>query len=130
MLAMSRKQGRVHVVRVRKTHVDTQGGRREYVSVYLRRTYRDGPAVRNETVANLSMLPSEAVDAIEATLKGQTLVPAGAEFTIVRSLPHGHVAAAVAMARQLGRPALLGPAGRHRDLALALIVSRVVRPKS
>ena len=43
---MSRKQGRVHVVRVRKTHVDTQGGRREYVSVYLRRTYRDGTAVR------------------------------------------------------------------------------------
>jgi hypothetical protein len=129
ILAMPRKQGRVHVVRVRKTHVDKQGQRREYTSAYLRRTYRDGPAVRNETVANLSMLPPEAIDAIEATLKGQTLVPAGAEFSIVRSLPHGHVAAVAAMAHQLGLPALLGPAGRRRDIVLALIISRVVRPK-
>ena len=45
--AMPRKQGRVHVVRVRKTHVDKQGQRREYTSAYLRRTYRDGGAVRN-----------------------------------------------------------------------------------
>jgi hypothetical protein len=130
ILVMPRKQGRVHVVRVRKTHVDKQGQRREYTSAYLRRTYRDGGAVRNETVANLSMLPPEAVDAIEATLKGQTLVPAGSEFSIVRSLPHGHVAAVAAMAHQLGLPALLGPAGRRRDIVLALIVSRVVRPKS
>ena len=127
---MPRKQGRVHVVRVRKTHVDKQGQHREYTSAYLRRTYRDGAAVRNETVANLSMLPPQAIDAIEATLKGQTLVPAGSEFSIVRSLPHGHVAAVAAMARQLGLPALLGPAGRSRDIVLALVISRVVRPKS
>ena len=127
--AMPRKQGRVHVVRVRKTHVDKQGQRREYTSAYLRRTYRDGAAVRNETVANLSMLPPEAVDAMEATLKGQTLVAAGSEFAITRSLPHGHVAAVAAMARQLGLPALLGPAGRRRDIVLALVISRVVRPK-
>jgi hypothetical protein len=130
ILAMPRKQGRVHVVRVRKAHVDKQGQRRQYTSAYLRRTYRDGGAVRNETVANLSMLPPEAIDAIEATLKGETLVPAGSEFSIVRSLLHGHVAAVAAMAHQLGLPALPGPACRHRDLALALIVSRVVRPKS
>ena len=55
---------------------------------------------------------------------------AGSEFRIVRSLPHGHVAAVAAMARQLGLPTLLGPACRARDIALALIVSRVVRPKS
>jgi hypothetical protein len=127
---MPRQQGRVHVVRVRKTHVDKRGQRRQSTSVYLRRTYRDGAAVRNETVANLSMLPLESVDAIEATLKGQTLVPAGSEFSIVRSLPHGHVAAVAAVARQLGLPALLGPAGRRRDLVLALIVSRVIRPGS
>ena len=128
--AMPRKQGRVHVVRVRKTHLDKQGRRREYTSAYLRRTYRDGGAVRNETVANLSMLPAEAVAALEATLKGQTLVPAGSQFSIARSLPHGHVAAVAAMARALGLPALVGPAGRKRDIVLALIISRVVRPKS
>ena len=109
--------------------MDKQGRRREYTSAYLRRTYRDGTAVRNETVANLSMLPPEAVDAIEATLKGQTLVPAGSEFAITRSLPHGHLAAVAAIARQLGLPALLGPAGRRRDIVLALIISRVLRPK-
>ena len=129
LLVMPHSSGKVHVVRVRKTHVDKQGQRREYTSAYLRRTYRDGAAVRNETVANLSMLPPEAVDAIEATLKGQTLVPAGSEFSIARSLPHGHVAAVAAMARQLGLPALLGPAGRKRDIVLALIISRVVRPE-
>ena len=75
------------------------------------------------------MLPPEAVDALEATLKGQTLVRAGSEFAITRSLPHGHVAAVAAVARRLGLPALLGPAGRRRDIVLALIISRVVRPK-
>jgi len=110
--------------------VDKHGQRREYTSAYLRRTYREGGAVRNETVANLSMLPAEAVGALEATLKGQTLVPAGSEFSIARSLPHGHVAAVAAMARALGFPALLGPACRSRDLALGLIISRIVRPKS
>jgi hypothetical protein len=110
--------------------VDKQGQARQYTSAYLRRTYRDGDTVRNQTVANLSMLPSEAVDAIEATLKGQTLVPAGSEFSKARSLPHGDVAAAAAMARKLELAALLGPACRARDIVVALIISRVVRPTS
>jgi hypothetical protein len=110
--------------------VDKHGKRRHYESVYLRRTYRDGAKVRNETLANLSMLPEEAITAIEATLKGQTLVAAGTGFDIIRSLPHGHVAAVAAMARTLGLPTLLGPACRSRDLVFALIVSRVTRPAS
>jgi Transposase DDE domain len=127
---MPRSFGKVHVVRVKKAHVDKQGRRRDYESVYLRRTYRDGDRVRNETVANLSMLPAGAVDAIDATLKGQTLIAAGAEFSITRSLPHGHVAAVSAMAHRLGLPAVLGPACRSRDLLLALIISRVICPAS
>jgi hypothetical protein len=126
---MSRVSGKVHVVRVRKTHVDQQGNPREYSSVYLRRTYREGKRVRNETVANLSSLPEHVIDGIDAGLKGAQLVAAGSEFTITRSLPHGHVAAVAAMARQLGLPALLGPPCRARDLVAALIISRVVRPK-
>ena len=127
---MPRSTGKVHVVRVKKSHVDKQGRRREYESVYLRRTYRDGQKVHNQTVANLSVLPKAAVAAVEATLKGQTLVAAGSEFTLTRSLPHGHVAAVAAMARKLGLAGLLGPACRARDVVVALIVSRVVRPKS
>jgi hypothetical protein len=126
-----RNTGKVHVVRVTKTgYVDKQGRRKDYSSAYLRRTYRDAGTVKNETVANLSALPDHVIDLIDAGLKGQQLVPAGEAVTITRSLPHGHVAAVHAMAARLGLPALLGPAGPQRDLALALIVSRVVAPAS
>jgi hypothetical protein len=128
---MTRNTGKVHVVRVSKTgYVDKQGRRKDYSSAYLRRTYRDGGTVKNETVANLSALPDHVIDLIDAGLKGQQLVPAAGGVTITRSLPHGHVAAVHAMARELGLPALLGPAGRQRDLALALIISRVAAPAS
>ncbi len=128
---MVRTTGKVHVVRVSKTgYVDKQGRRKDYSSAYLRRTYRDGGTVKNETVANLSTLPDHVIDLIDAALKGQQLVPAAEAVTITRSVPHGHVAAVHAMAAELGLPALLGPAGRQRDLALALIISRVVRPGS
>ncbi len=128
---MAGTSGKVHVVRVSKTgYVDKQGRRRDYSSAYLRRTYRDGGKVRNETVANLSALPGHVIDLIDAGLKGQQLVPAAGAVTITASVPHGHVAAVHAMAVKLGLPALLGPAGRDRDLALALIISRVVRPGS
>jgi hypothetical protein len=128
---MAGNSGKVHVVRVNKTgYVDKQGRARDYSSAYLRRTYRDGGKVKNETVANLSSLPDHVIDLIDAGLKGRQLVPAAEAVTITRSLPHGHVAAAHAMARKLGLPALLGPAGRQRDLALALVISRVIAPAS
>ncbi|HEY2307923.1 MAG TPA: IS1634 family transposase [Streptosporangiaceae bacterium] len=128
---MTQNAGKVHVVRVSKTgYVDKQGRRRDYSSAYLRRTYRSEGKVKNETVANLSALPGHVIDLIDAGLKGQQLVPAAGAVTITRSLPHGHVAAVHAMARELGLPALLGPASRQRDLALALVISRVVAPGS
>jgi len=128
---MTRTGGKVHVVRVSKTgYVDKQGRRKDYSSAYLRRTYRDAGKVKNETVANLSALPGHVIDLIDAGLKGQHLVPADAAVTITGSAPHGHTAAVHAMAAKLGLPALLGPAGRQRDLALALIISRVIAPAS
>jgi hypothetical protein len=128
---MPSSAGKVHVVRVTKTgYVDKQGRRRDYSSAYLRRTYREAGKVKNETVANLSALPGHVIDLIDAGLKGTQLVPAGEAVTITRSVPHGHVAAAWAMAAQLGLPALLGPACAERDLALALVISRVAAPAS
>ena len=120
----------MHVARNRRQYVTKSGEERVYESVLLRRSVRHGDRVGHETLANLSALPSHVVDVIEQSLKGQQLVPAGAAVTIVRSVPHGHVAAVAAMAHTLGLPALLGPACRHRELAYALIVSRVVRPAS
>jgi hypothetical protein len=128
---MAGSSGKVHVVRVKKTgYVDRQGRARDYSSAYLRRTYREAGKVKNETVANLSVLPEHVIDLIDAGLKGTALVPAGEAVTITRSVPHGHVAAVHAMARKLGLPALLGPAGPPRDLALALVIARVVAPGS
>ena len=127
---MVARSGAMHVARNRRTYVAKSGERRVYESVLVRRTYREGGKVRHETLANLSALPAEAAAAVEATLKGERLVPAAEAVTITRSLPHGHVAAVHAMAGKLGLPALLGPAGRQRDLALALIISRVVAPAS
>jgi hypothetical protein len=115
---------------VKKGYVDKRGRRRDYESAYLRRTYRDGGKVKNETVANLSALPSHVVGWIEAGLKGEQLVPADEAATVCRSVPHGHVAAVWAQARALGLPGLLGPAGRQRDVALALVIARVIRPSS
>lgn len=120
----------MHVARTLTKYVDKAGNVRRYESILVRRTFREGAKVRHETLANLSKLPAKTVAAVEATLKGQTLVSVGSEFTITRSLPHGHVAVVAAMARQLGLPALLGPPCRSRNLALGLIVSRVVKPAS
>ena len=120
----------MHVARIRSGYTDKEGRRHEYESRYLRRTYRDGTRVKHETLANLSGLPEAVTDSIEAALKGTALVPAARAVTILRSLPHGHVAAVHAMAVKLGLPALLGPACGERDLALALIISRVVAPAS
>jgi hypothetical protein len=127
---MAARSGAMHVARNKRTYVAKSGERRVYESVLVRRTFREGGKVRHETLANLSALPAEAVAAIEATLKGERLVPAGRAVAITGSLPHGHVAAVHAMAAKLGLPALLGPGCRQRDLALALVISRVVRPGS
>ena len=121
----------MHVVRVRSRHVAKSGEVRQYESRLLRRSFRkpDG-RVGNETLANLSALPDAVVDAVEAVLKGKTLIEAGAGLSIGRSRGHGHVVLVHAAAGQLGLPGLLGPACRQRDLAYALIVSRVVAPKT
>ncbi len=109
------------------------GETHEYVSSLLRRSFRkpDG-RVGKQTLANLSALPDAAIDAVEAVLKGKTLLDADAVdsgLAVTRSLPHGHVALVAAQAARLSLPQLLGPPCRERDLAYALIVSRVVRPR-
>ena len=85
--------------------------------------------VGKQTLANLSALPDAAIDAVEAVLKGKTLLDADAALAVTRSLPHGHVALVAAQAARLSLPQSLGPPCRERDLAYALIVSRVVRPR-
>src|SRR5680860_1472452 len=127
---MAKRGGAVHVTTHRRHYVGKDGAARDYETHLLRRSWREGGKVRNETVANLSHLPSDLISVIGRSLAGEAFVPASAAATVTRSVPHGHVAAVCAQAVALGLPALLGPAGRHRDLAMALIVARVVHPGS
>src|SRR5215210_7603103 len=95
-------------------------GDREYTSHLLRRSFREGGKVNKETLANLSHLPEGAIDAIRRTLRGEVLVAADEAFVIERSLPAGHVNAALSMARRLGLAGILDRApSRERDLCLA-----------
>lgn len=101
-----------------------------YETTLLRRSYREGGKVKNETLANLSHLPAETIGLIRESLAGKSHVVAGAGWQINRSLPHGHVAAVLSQAKALGMAELLGPPCPERDIALALIVARVCRPAS
>jgi hypothetical protein len=127
---MAMRTGAMHVAKVAKKYVTKDGASRESVAYLLRRTYRDGTKVRHETLANLSALPQATLEAVRVSLTGQALVVPGQDLEVTGSRPHGHVAAVHAQAKALGLPALLGPAGRERDIALALIIARVCRPGS
>ena len=120
----------MHVSTHRRHYTGKDGVERTYETHLLRRSFREGGKVRNETVANLSHLPGELIEVIRGSLAGESFVPASAAATVLRSLPHGHVAAVHAQAVALGLPAMLGPPGRARDLALALVIARVVKPGS
>jgi hypothetical protein len=119
----------MHLATTRRHYVGKDGQERVYETHLLRRSYRQDGKVKNETLANLSHLPAATIDLVRASLDGEAFVPATG-VQVARSLPHGHVAAVWVQARALGLPELLGPAGRMRDIAAALIVARVVRPAS
>ena len=97
----------------------------------LRESYREGGKVRKRTLCNLTNWEPELVDGLRALLRGGTVVPSLDDaFTILRSLPHGHVAAVLGMLRKLGLEKLIGSrSSRERDLVAAMIVARVIDPK-
>ena len=100
-------------------------------AVLLRESFREDGKVKSRTLANLSAWPSEKVETLRAVLRGDKLVPAGeGGFQIRRSLPHGHVLAALTTARRIGLDDLLPRRAprRRRDLVLALIIARLLDP--
>jgi len=112
--------------------IDVVPNGRSAPAVLLRESYREGKRVRKRTIANLGQLPPALIDGLRVLLQGGAVVGRpGEALEIRRSLPHGHVAAVIAMMRKLELPRLLGrTATRERDLALALIASRVTAPGS
>ena len=123
---MPSRNGTAHVVTTTRKYKD-----RVYRTHLLRRSYREGGAVKNETLGNLSHLPDELVDIIRRSLQGETFVPLGQVFEITRSRAHGHVQAVETAMQRLGLASLIAAKPcRERDLVLAMVASRIVAPQT
>ena len=123
---MPKRTGAVHVSTTRRHYKG-----KVYESTLLRRSYREGGKVRNETVGNLSHLPAHVIEGIRAGLAGRVLVDLDERFTIARSLPHGHVRAVLQVARSLDLERLIcRERCRERDLVVALICQALIAPGS
>jgi transposase len=124
---MSAKEGKLRVEMVRKT---VKG--KVYTSVLLRRSFRKDGKVKHETLGNLTRLPPDVIEFVKRRLNGELAADAPhSSFEIIRSLPHGNVAAVLQTATQLGLEGLLASRPcRERDLIMALVVARVLSPRS
>lgn len=102
-----------------------------YETTLLRRSYREGGKVKNETVGNLSHLPAHVIEGIRAMLAGRELVDLDRDFEIERSAPHGHVAAVLGVLRELDLERLISrQRSRERDLVVAMVIQRLIGPGS
>src|SRR5271157_39031 len=118
--------------------IETVPNRDSPPAVLLRESYRDEQGrSQKRTLANLSKLPRDMIDTLKAVLKGATVVGTGPqELEVERSLPHGHVAAALGIIRKIGLDRLILSASRdaasrrYCDLVLALMVDRLIAPRS
>jgi transposase len=103
-------------------------------AVLLRESYREGNQVKKRTLANLSKLPDDVVDNLKLVLKGAKVsiteaIPSN--FEIIRSLPHGHVAAILETLKKLGLDKIIDErASRNRNLIIAMIIAKIINPKS
>ncbi|MGC8473944.1 MAG: IS1634 family transposase [Candidatus Dormibacteria bacterium] len=111
--------------------VPSRQGDRQYQAYLLRQSYREGGKVKHRTLANLSMLPLPAIEAIRAVLKGQPVGALDEQVEVERSLPHGHVLAVLGTLRRLGLDRMLSSRPRReRELVLGMVVMRVLKPSS
>lgn len=116
----------VHVATITK-----KVGDKVYRSHLLRHSFREDGRVQNRTVANLSMLPDAAVEALRLALKGEVLAPAAEQVELSSVRPHGHVAAVVGTMRELGFDRLFATRkSREKDLAMALVAGRMLHAGS
>jgi transposase len=123
---MNPKTRSMHVARIVHTYKD-----KTYVTYLLRRSFRDGPHVKHETLANLSHLPERLIDIIRRSLQGESFAAATELFRVTRSKPHGHVEAVLGTIRQLGLDSVIAAKPcRERNLVLALIAERLLFPCS
>jgi transposase len=111
--------------------IDVVPNRNSPPAILLREGYRESGKVKKRTLANLSKLPPEAIEALRRVLAGEILVSAEEHLTIERSLPHGAVAAVVGTIKKLELDRLLhSRRSPERDRAVALVAARVLRATS
>ena len=112
-------------------YIESVPNRSSPPAVLLRESYREHGKVKKRTLANLSKWPTHLVEGLRVLLKdGFAIASFHDAFDIIRSQPHGHVAAVRGFAHAIGLDRLLGRRSRLRDLALALILSRLLAPAS
>jgi len=121
-----RTNGAVHVATIKTRYKD-----REYTSQILRRSYREGGKVKHENLGNVSHLPAATLEVLRRSLAGETLLGATDAFEVLRSLPHGHVAAVLWVLRGLDLERLIcRERCRERDLCVAMVCQRLLAPCS
>ena len=112
-------------------YVDTVPNRNSPPAILLRESAREGKRIRKRTLANLSDWPPAQVDLLRRVLKGETLVAPEQALEVIRSLPHGHVAAVLGTLRRVRLPELIHRGDcRQRDLVLAMVAARILEPRS
>ena len=113
-------------------YIDTVPNRNSPPAILLRESFRRNGQVCKRTLCNISDWSPAHIEGLRGVLKGGTVIPPEHDaFTITRSLPHGHVAAALGVARKIGLDRILGPDGdRCRDLVLAMLTGRILDPVS
>ena len=123
---MPARTGVAHVVTTIRKYKD-----RIYRTHLLRRSYREGGTVKNETLGNLSHLPEAVVELIRRALQGETFVPVAQAFQVIASRAQGHVHAVAEAMQRLGFAQVLASApSRERDVIRALVAARVIAPQT
>ncbi len=112
-------------------YIDIVPNRKSPPAVLLRQDHRENGRTVKRTLANMSALPPETIVTLRAALKGERLVSAADYFVVERSLPCGHVRAVKGTMERLGMTDLIASKPcRERDLVLAMIAQRILRPDS
>ena len=123
---MASRTGAVHVATTRRVHKG-----KVYETHLLRRTFRKEGKVKHETVGNISHLPPDLIEIVRRRLQGEPPPGGGEGVEILRSLPHGHVAAVLGTLRAIGLESMIASRpSLERTLIVAMIAARVIDPRS
>lgn len=112
-------------------YIERVPNRNSRPAILLRESYREGGRVRKRTLANLTKWPQDLVEGFRVLLRGGAAVDPDEGFEVLRSRPHGHVAAVLTTVRKIGLDRLLAPrSSPERERVIAMICARILAPGS